>query len=204
MIQKKLKIITVGPRESGKTIVTNSVCNSSQTHIGNSDKQYNPTVGCRILEYEANNGRTAVELWDCSGDQRYEHCWAAFVQGKHGVEAQYQRSGRLKHDAVDGVILMYNANEPTQANEVILWYEHFVQRCGISDFKCMIFAVNFDAKDVSSRNIKNRFQSGVRIPDKRLSGCTFHTISVRNDEESLRAVRAKFSLFVDQIAKESR
>jgi len=192
MRTNKLKIITVGPRESGKTIVTDFVCNSSKTHIGNSDKRYNPTVGCRILEYEANNGRTAVELWDCSGDQRYEHCWAAFVQGKHGVDAQYQRSGRLKQDVVDGVILMYNANEAAQENEVVLWYEHFVQRCGISDFKCMIFAVNFDANS-----------SETLLPDKRLSGCAFNSISVKNDEGSLRAIRANFASFIDQIVKES-
>lgn len=45
---------------------------------------YRPTQGVRIIEFEsyelsADDLRVEpdVELWDCSGDQRFEQCWPA-------------------------------------------------------------------------------------------------------------------------------
>lgn len=73
-IEMKLKFIVAGPKGSGKTLISNCI-------VGQSDKltteAYNPTAGVRILEHEMRlggiNEDINIELWDASGDQKYEY-----------------------------------------------------------------------------------------------------------------------------------
>ena len=41
------------------------------------------------MEFETRHSTTkvdvAVELWDCSGDQKFESCWPAITSGSHGL-----------------------------------------------------------------------------------------------------------------------
>jgi GTPase SAR1 family protein len=69
----KLKFIVAGPKGSGKTMISNCIVGTSDV-IG--VDSYNPTAGVRILEHEFRlngiNEDINVELWDASGDQKYE------------------------------------------------------------------------------------------------------------------------------------
>ncbi|XP_043574808.1 intraflagellar transport protein 22 homolog isoform X6 [Chiloscyllium plagiosum] len=68
-----IKLLLLGPRESGKTVLANFLSDATEAIGGD----YSPTQGVRILEYECPNvianGKNIgceVELWDCSGDQK--------------------------------------------------------------------------------------------------------------------------------------
>ncbi len=73
--ESRMKIALVGPHQAGKTRVAN-VLAQIQTQ-----GQYDPTVGVRIVEFEKNlqllkNKRESavaaqVEIWDASGDIKY-------------------------------------------------------------------------------------------------------------------------------------
>jgi GTPase SAR1 family protein len=92
-----LKIGIVGPQRVGKSTITNFL--SEFSHVVTGD--YHPTVGTRILEMEKtytdeqarnipilkNNKltRVKIELWDISGDRRYESSWPACQYGLNGV-----------------------------------------------------------------------------------------------------------------------
>lgn len=78
-MQTRMKIIVIGPSGVGKTAISNLISGHSQIP----SQVYHPTSGVRILEMEkepprANRraGETGVqiELWDCSGEPRYEKC----------------------------------------------------------------------------------------------------------------------------------
>ena len=92
-----LKIIIVGPQRVGKTVIANSLSEFSHTV----SPDYHPTVGVRILELEKpytdeqigsipvlkNNklNKVKIELWDMSGDRRFESTWPAIKYGANGV-----------------------------------------------------------------------------------------------------------------------
>ena len=78
-MDSKMKILIIGPTNSGKTTLANVLSGHSSTPSAN----YHPTVGVRILELERTPPRAnriggessvQIELWDCSGDLRYEKC----------------------------------------------------------------------------------------------------------------------------------
>ena len=92
-----LKIVIVGPQKVGKTVIANSLSEFSHTV----SPDYHPTVGVRILELEkpytdeqvANIpvlkknkiNKVKIELWDMSGDRRFESTWPAIKYGANGV-----------------------------------------------------------------------------------------------------------------------
>jgi GTPase SAR1 family protein len=61
----KLKILVIGPEGSGKTTVTNFLCDKSNVL----ETPYRPTAGVRIIETEkeVKNKRITIEFWDVSG-----------------------------------------------------------------------------------------------------------------------------------------
>ena len=67
----------------------------------------------RILEFDAathssaswKGGQESIELWDCSGDKKFEKCFPAFMK-----------------DAV-GVILVYNPEDQAQVADIQYWCE---------------------------------------------------------------------------------
>ena len=59
------KIILVGPKGAGKTMIGNFISGHSENLPAPDLAKYNPTAGVRIMEFEAGNG--SVELWDSSG-----------------------------------------------------------------------------------------------------------------------------------------
>lgn len=92
-----LKIVIVGPQKVGKTVIANSLSEFSQTL----SQDYHPTVGVRVLETEKTYtqeqvssipilkknklSRVKIELWDMSGDRRFESTWPSIKYGANGV-----------------------------------------------------------------------------------------------------------------------
>ena len=92
-----LKIIIVGPPKVGKTVIANYLSEFSHTV----SPDYHPTVGVRILELEKpytdeqvtniqilkknKINKVKIELWDMSGDRKYESTWPAIKYGANGV-----------------------------------------------------------------------------------------------------------------------
>ncbi|VDK77041.1 unnamed protein product [Litomosoides sigmodontis] len=113
----KIKILVLGPLKSGKTTVSNYLADSVDTtgvHVRR------PTRGVRIVEFESNDleldgerVEAEVELWDCSGDERYVRCWPA-----------------IRHNA-NGVILVCKPAED-DGSTLLPWYEEFVRRGNIN------------------------------------------------------------------------
>ena len=93
----RVKILVLGPTKSGKSTIANIL---GDLQDGPSS-EYRPTVGCRIVEFERDPpagvsqfGKINMELWDVSGDFKYEKCW-----------------GPIQAD-VDGIIFVYNPEAP--------------------------------------------------------------------------------------------
>jgi len=132
----RLKILVVGPVKSGKTAISNTL----MQHYTNDERaserfrgEYRPTSGVRILEFECGDEggpggwdkgeKTNVELWDCSGDTRYEECWPAIMK-----------------DA-SGVIIVYNPEDVSQSGEVENWYDWFIKSARLPKDKCVVLQV---------------------------------------------------------------
>ncbi|XP_052798201.1 intraflagellar transport protein 22 homolog [Mya arenaria] len=122
----KAKVLVLGPCESGKTALSNFLADATETASG----EYHPTQGCRILEFENHNptaghGRQStveVELWDCSGDKKFEACWPAFARG------------------TTGIVFVYNPDQQNHDKELESWYNYFIEEQGVKETSCCVFA----------------------------------------------------------------
>ncbi|KAJ3011960.1 Intraflagellar transport protein 22 [Thoreauomyces humboldtii] len=84
----KLTIFVVGPPRSGKTCISNSLAELSDSL---NDRVYHPTQGVRILEFDRNltvagaSVTVACEVWDCAGDPRFQPSWPALASTANAV-----------------------------------------------------------------------------------------------------------------------
>ncbi|XP_076434795.1 uncharacterized protein LOC143274759 isoform X2 [Babylonia areolata] len=112
-----------GMVQCGKTVICNFLADATEVSGGD----YRPTQGVRILEFEVNGlsvpGRSSVdvELWDCSGDNKFEACWPAITQ-----------------DAM-GVIFVYNPDQPNHDQDLEKWYKFFGSQKSVKINGCMVF-----------------------------------------------------------------
>uniref|UniRef100_A0A915D912 Intraflagellar transport protein 22 homolog n=1 Tax=Ditylenchus dipsaci TaxID=166011 RepID=A0A915D912_9BILA len=111
-----IKIPILGPLKSGKTSIANYLADSDDSI---SNKEYRPTQGVRIVEFESNQlelegerVNAEVELWDCSGDRRFETCWPA-----------------IRHHS-NGAIFVCNPEEHN-GSDLLIWYNEFALKTGI-------------------------------------------------------------------------
>ena len=79
----KIKLVVLGPCKAGKTTIANIL---GDLQDGPSTI-YRPTVGARVVDFErdppasvSSFGKVHIELWDLSGDFKYEKCWAPVQQ----------------------------------------------------------------------------------------------------------------------------
>lgn len=63
-----------------------------------------------------------VELWDCSGDQKFETCWPALMKDSNGV------------------IIVFNVEVPSHLKEIETFYSYFVQQQRLHDSQCLLIA----------------------------------------------------------------
>ncbi len=83
-----VKILVIGPKKAGKSTIANIIGEMAEGPA----ETYRPTVGCRIIEHErdpppavASFGKFQLELWDVSGDFKYEKCWGPIQKEAHGI-----------------------------------------------------------------------------------------------------------------------
>mmetsp|Transcript_7808 Transcript_7808/g.13828 ORF Transcript_7808/g.13828 Transcript_7808/m.13828 type:complete len:177 (-) Transcript_7808:224-754(-) len=133
--KRVIKIAVCGPLKAGKSTITNILAEQAD-QLGGSPDTYTPTVGVRILEVEKevfSAGRVSVELWDVSGDQRFETCWPAIQKDTNAV------------------ILVYNPDHPAHDQEVGIWYDFFVKGSGLTDDQCMAYMHFSDPNQAGNR-----------------------------------------------------
>ncbi|CAD6198579.1 unnamed protein product [Caenorhabditis auriculariae] len=118
------KILVVGPPKAGKTLISTFLGeymgdDSTEFELEFYDS-YRATKGVRIVEFESqefsvegNRMEIEVQLWDVSGDIKYEDCWPAIKEGVHGV------------------ILVANPDEH-QGADLQMWYEEFIEKTHLS------------------------------------------------------------------------
>ena len=176
MATSKVKIVIAGPSGSGKTVIANLLSDQSDSPTSTT-----PTVGVRILEIERDPPKTGrrgeskiqVELWDSSGDHRYEKCWPA-----------------IKKDA-QGVILVFSPDDPPTAMEN--WAANFPVRMGISQSQCLVLVHYKTGKPgtmpqmprqlerVSSFQTSLEDASSVKVPFEKLFGSVYTALMASQD-----------------------
>ncbi|KAF7667201.1 hypothetical protein LDENG_00073180 [Lucifuga dentata] len=120
----KAKILFIGPNESGKTVLANFLSDTTENVGG----EYRPTQGVRILEFESQNEggndkhTLEVELWDCSGDFKFESCWPALLRDNSGV------------------VIVFNPDVPSHLKEIETWHSMFISSQGLQDSQCLLIA----------------------------------------------------------------
>ncbi|XP_071502007.1 intraflagellar transport protein 22 homolog [Diadema antillarum] len=158
----KAKILVIGPTESGKSVLSNFLADATEISGG----EYHPTQGVRILEFESgalnvgNRSLSAeVELWDCSGDQKFDECWPAFMKD------------------VSGVVIVYNPDQANHERELDTWYTHFVTQQGLKDGQCVIMGHH---RPNTSEAVR------VQLPTK-MSKVNHVQTNLEDDADSVRA-----------------
>ena len=68
-----------------------------------------------------------VEIWDTSGDKKYESCWPAITK------------------EASGMIMVYDPNIRTQERDIELWHKAFVQPLKLADSQVLVCAHQADA-----------------------------------------------------------
>lgn len=122
----RVKILVIGPSGAGKSSISNFIAEMPDVLHPN----YRPTVGVRILEFEREAPKTSkrggdkilIELWDVSGDTKYERTWSGIQRG------------------ADGVILVFNAENSKHESEVESWVKAFPSKMGVSPSLCLALA----------------------------------------------------------------
>ncbi|KAM8797222.1 intraflagellar transport protein 22 homolog [Eudromia elegans] len=175
----KAKVLLVGPCESGKTVLANFVSESIEG-IGS----YVPTQGVRILEYEKPNlngsskgAGCRFELWDCSGDQKFETCWPALMKDSHGV------------------VIVFNPELPSHLKEIEMWYSCFVQQQPLQDSQCLPVAHHKPGHAGDTENLT------LASPLNKLK--LIHS-NLEDDPEDVRMEFVKYFRSIINILNESR
>ena len=121
-MQNDLKIIVVGPPNSGKTEISDLLSDVSKGFQGNTK----PTIALRILEFSTTidvdgmQSNISVQLWDTSGDEKYSAAWPAIAKN------------------ADGAIIVYNANDKNQGKLIENYVKKFCQ--DVSPIQCLVVA----------------------------------------------------------------
>merc|ERR1719221_2491143 len=163
------KILLVGPMEAGKSTIANVLAEAVE---GPSDI-YRPTVGVRIVECDtevrSSSQKLNVEIWDVSGDLKYQKCWPA-----------------IKKDAA-GVVLVYNPEKDSQDKEAESWYGWFPRSMGMSPNQVMVLQ-SLRRSDMPKR---------MPLPEKlaKVGVSAPHTVPA----DDLVSVRKHFSTFVETV-----
>ncbi|KAI3374847.1 hypothetical protein L3Q82_021378, partial [Scortum barcoo] len=109
---------------SGKTVLANFLSDTTENVGG----EYTPTQGVRILESESqpegsdDHMACEIELWDCSGDFKFESCWPAIMEDSNGV------------------VIIFNPDVPSQLKEIETWHSMFISSQGLQENQCLLIA----------------------------------------------------------------
>ena len=126
----KVKILVIGPSKAGKTTIANILGDLQE----GPSTIFRPTVGCRIVDFERDSpstvsqyGRINVELWDLSGDLKFEKCWAPAQVDIHGI------------------IFVYDPTNPDSEDDLKRFVEAFPKALRFKQKNCMCFINNHNS-----------------------------------------------------------
>ncbi|KAI6198335.1 Rab-like protein 5 [Aphelenchoides fujianensis] len=180
MASRRLKVLLLGPTKGdlqcGKSVIATFLSDTIEQPI----QEYRPTQGVRIIEFEsyelsADDIRVEpdVELWDCSGDRRFENCWPAFRR------------------FADAVILV--ANPDTHHGEDLLpWYHEFVLKGGLRHEQVLVLLHH------TSELTNDSTIAAFRLPSDML-GIQMIPSNVDKDGENLRH---EFTKFLNAVSRD--
>eukprot|EP00794_Sanderia_malayensis_P013823 gene13823-15268_t len=191
----RAKVLVIGPCESGKTVLSNFLADATEMSSG----EYYPTVGVRILEFDVESVATKqnrsanvdVELWDCSGDNKYENCWPAIQKD------------------VNGIVFVINPGNNGQVKNLDKWHVHFVSQLGLKDSQCIVFVHHKSGRQDNSRaNLSSAF-SRMKVVDTNLEedpdsvkeefkhflGDVLSNLADRRDQEELSIVNNRQAVY---------
>ncbi|CAJ0569053.1 unnamed protein product, partial [Mesorhabditis spiculigera] len=124
--------------------------------------------GVRIVEFESNDlelkGQKIdadVELWDCSGDEKYNKCWPALGDGTHGV-------------------ILVASPERHTGDDLIPWEREFIERGDIPMNRVLLVLLDTDQTATNHSAI-----SEFRVPSS-LNGVHCVAASLPKDGDTLR------------------
>lgn len=133
-----LKIVFAGPPQSGKTEIADILADASKGFQGDC----RPTFCVRILEFSATidvnslQRTVSAQIWDTSGDEKYRAAWPAIAYN------------------ADGVVLVYNAFDTSQARQMEAYVKAFASN--VANSQIMIVA---NKKSDGERPVKPRVQN---------------------------------------------
>lgn len=162
--EKKVgKILVLGPPKAGKTTLSRLLSDymdesrsskkgkksdgKERTYEFEFSKTYTPTKAVRIQEFESREfmNKTkqqrvlrdiGIELWDVSGDKRYEDCWPAIREN------------------ADGVILVANPEEH-RGSDFKIWYDEFIAKDKIDLKNVMVILNEMGSKKTNHEEISS-------------------------------------------------
>ena len=144
----KVKLLVIGPKKSGKSCISDIL----SSHTDSPSQNYWPTVGCRIHQFQKelsaktkSSNKILVELWDVSGDLKYEKYWPAIQRNTQGI------------------IFVYDSTNPGVESEINTWVAAFPKSMQIHPSICLAFA-NKIKKEGSVIQVPKALQS-VQIVD---------------------------------------
>mmetsp|Transcript_102787 Transcript_102787/g.299798 ORF Transcript_102787/g.299798 Transcript_102787/m.299798 type:complete len:192 (-) Transcript_102787:56-631(-) len=162
------KVIVVGPCEAGKSTIANVLAETAE----GASEVYRPTAGVRILECEAevrSAQRITVDLWDVSGDTKFQKCWPA-----------------CKKDTV-GVVLVYNPEKQNHEQEIEQWFHWFPRSMNMS--AAQVFVV----QSLRQSNMPRRMP----LPAKLAAAGVSQPAAISADD--LPSVRKHFSQYLETL-----
>jgi len=104
-MHNELKIVVAGPPRSGKTELVDLLSAASKGFQG---RPYQATVGVRIqecatqIEVNGLQANISVQLWDTSGDEKFQACWPAICKDADGIMIVYDALDDVSGRAVAG------------------------------------------------------------------------------------------------------
>eukprot|EP00694_Reclinomonas_americana_P003765 EC790747.1.p2 GENE.EC790747.1~~EC790747.1.p2 ORF type:complete len:170 (+),score=49.95 EC790747.1:35-544(+) len=121
MASTTLKVVIAGPQGSGKSLITNVL---AETIKDPADCPYIPTAGVRIFEVERfiQGRQVHVELWDASGDRKFESTLPAVLAD------------------MNSALLVFNPEVRAHEAEIKSWYDTVVVNSGLKSDQCLILS----------------------------------------------------------------
>jgi len=154
----------VGPSQSGKTVLSNFLSDPAQVPL-RGIAEYRPTKGCRIVDLHG------AQIWDVSGDDSYAECWTAVGRN------------------ADGVIMVFNPDEEGQEQELIPWFERFVDGQGLTKDQTLILA-----------NQTTQMKGRAREPDLPSSLRSIELVAT-NTQERTDVLQSAFDEFLREVVR---
>ena len=125
-MSERVKVLILGPSKTGKSNIANFLSGNKETPTS----EYKETCPLRLFEVQVDGRgkganrhiRIDVEIWDCSGNTKYQQCWPAMWKN------------------ADAIIFVVNPEIPNQEKELELWHKSFAVPAKIPEKHCLVFA----------------------------------------------------------------